>query len=118
MTYEEALFKALTKVCPGTYRAWRPGKAPPLPWFAYSLMRSDQFHADNTNYFRLPRYRVELLFEESDPKLVADFEQALSGIGTWSRYEAEYLDSEGCFMHDYRLSASPGLLRETESGNG
>lgn len=118
MTYEEALYRALTDVCPGTYDAWKPGKAPPLPWFAYTRRNGEEVHADNTNYARLPRYRVELLFEEYDQSLVDRFEQALSGVGTWRLYAAEYLDSEGCHMHDYRLSANPGALREKGSDNG
>lgn len=115
MTPNALLFKTLTEVCKGTYLAYKPGKAPPLPWFVYGRQRGEETFADNENYARIPRYRVELLFEENDPELIERFEEALSRLGPWRLYNATYLDSEGCFTHDYRLSLSPEKLRESEA---
>lgn len=115
MTPNEFLHKTLTTVCSGTYLAYRPGKAPPLPWFVYSRRSGEEFFADDENYARMPRYRVELLFKENDPALIERFEEALSRLGTWRLSNATYLESEGCFMHDYRLSMSLGKLRESEA---
>lgn len=118
MTADKLLYQTLSGVCPGTYAAYKPGKAPPLPWFAYTRRRGDEFFADGTNYARMPRYRVELLMEEKDNDLVDRFEAALTSIGTWRLYDADYLDSEACVMHDYWLSLDVSLLRESESSNG
>lgn len=114
MTANEFLYKTLTRVCPGTYAAYTPGKTPPLPWFVYQRRRGGEFFADDTNYGLLPRYRVQLLFKENDPSLIDRFEEALSEAGTWALYNAEYLNSEGCLLHDYRLSLDISKLRETE----
>ena len=118
MTYEAWLYSRLTEVCPGTYLGYRKGTAPPLPWFAYSRRRGEEFYADNSNYARLPRYRVEFLFKENDPKLVREFEAALSSIGTWSLYESDRIDAEGCLYHDYRLSLDISKFRESEANHG
>lgn len=103
MTPDERVFQTLSGVCRGTYLAYKPGKAPPLPWFVYSRRRGEEFFADNDNYARLPRYTVELLLEESDPELVERFEQALSSLGTWRMYGADMLEGEGCIQHTYQL---------------
>lgn len=118
MTSNEFLHKTLSEVVPGTYAAYDVGKAPPLPWFVYLPRNGDYFHADNENYSRLPRYGVELYFKENDPKLIEDFESALSRIGTWVRYSAEYVDAEHCLMHSYRVSVNLSKLRESESQDG
>lgn len=104
MTPDELIYSTLSEVVPGTYLAYVPGNAPPLPWFVYSRRNGEEFFADNTNFERLPRYRVELLFKEADPKLVEEFESALSSLGTWRLYSADYVEAESCLMHDYRLA--------------
>lgn len=118
MTPEAFLMETLTGVCKGTYIAYPLGKAPPLPWFAYSRRSGEESYADNENYARLPRFRVELLFKEHDPQLVRKFEEALSRLGTWKLYSSDYLDSENCLIHDYRLSLGLEKLRERESQDG
>jgi len=112
MTPEKFLARTLSAVCPGAYLAHKPGKAPPLPWFVYKRASGEEYYADNTNYARLPRFRVQLLFEENDTDLVEAFEAALSELGTWRLYDADYLDSEACLFHDYRLSLGLDNLKE------
>lgn len=112
MHSDVVLAQTLTKVCPGTYLAYQPKKAPPLPWFAYSRQHGEESFADNENYARIPRYRVELLFEENDPELIERFEAALSELGTWTLYLSDYLESERCLMHDYRLAINPSKIRK------
>ena len=116
MSLDEILFSELRTVCPGTYVSWPTGKAPPLPWFAYKREHDGEVFADNTNYGLMPRYRVELLFKEKDDSLIEDFEAALSRVGTWKLYEADYLDSEKCIDHDYRITLLPNRETETEDG--
>ena len=118
MTPETFLARTLTKVCPGTKLAYRPRKAPPLPWFAYNRMNGEEFYADNGNYARMPKFRVELLLKEDDPSLIGRFEAALSELGTWKLYDSDYIDTENCLIYDYRLSMSLSKLRESEASNG
>ena len=116
MTPNAWLFRTLSEVCKGTYLSYKPGSAPPLPWFCYSRQNGEEVYADNSNYSRLPRYRVELLFEENDPDLIERFEEALSKLGVWRLYSADYVDSEACLMHDYRLAMNIALFREANDG--
>jgi len=106
-SFNETIYSELSRICSGTYVAWPIGKAPPLPWFTYKRSHDGEVFADNSNYSLMPRYRVELLMKESDPQLISDFETALSKIGTWKLYEADWLDSENCLYHDYRLTLLP-----------
>ncbi len=107
MTSNERLFSRLLDVVPGTYLAWPVGKAPPLPWFTYEREYGGHAYADNTNYALMPRYQVDLYFAENDPDLIAMFEEAISDLGTYRLYNADYIDTEGCYRHDYRLTLLP-----------
>jgi len=115
MTHNQFLYETLCGVCKGTYLAYQRGKAPALPWFVYERQNGEEVFADNANYSRLPKYRVQLLFKENDPKLIDEFEAALSRIGTWRLYDAGYLDSEDCIVHDYRISLDLAKYRESEN---
>lgn len=112
MRSDREVYQRLTDVCPGTYVAYKPGKAPPLPWFCYQRAPYEEYYADNSNYTLFPRYRVELYMKDHDDQLVEDFERALSELGTYRLYNADYLDSESCILHDYRLQFLPNLDKE------
>lgn len=118
MTPNEFLFNTLRQVCAGTYLAYQHGKAPKLPWFVYSREYGEEVFADNENYTRMPRYRVQLLFKEHDPQLIDRFETALSKVGTWRLYDADFLDSENCLIHDYRIALNLSKYRESENQYG
>lgn len=118
MTPKSFLYKTLNKVCHGAYVAYAPGSKnrPSLPFYVYSPDEGEEVFADSENYSRLPRFRVELFFKENDPELIDDFEAALSELGTWRLRRADWLDTESCLWHDYRLSLSLGKMRESEVG--
>lgn len=119
MTPNAAVYSTLSKVCPGRYVAFVPGKVPPLPWFVYKRVNGGEVFADNSNYSLMHRYRVELFFEENDPELIASFEAALGELGTYRLYDANWMDSEGCLMHDYRLAYHPhNDLEGDDTNNG
>ncbi len=107
MTSNARVFSTLLDVVKGTYLGYPVGKAPPLPWFIYERERGGEAFADNSNYGLLPRYRVELYFEENDPDLIDRFEEKLSELGTYRLYDADLIDTEGCYRHDYRLTLLP-----------
>lgn len=110
MTPNERVFGTLSHVCDGTYVAYAERHA--LPFFVYKRVNGGEVFADNDNYSLLPRYRVELLLKENDPRLIADFESALTELGTWKLYDADWLDSENCIDIDYRLTLLPNRERE------
>lgn len=116
MTPNAAVYSTLSEVCPGAYLAYAPGSAPPLPWFVYKRRRGGETFADNDNYAQFCNYRVELFFKEHDPYLISDFEEALHRLGTYTLYDADYLDTEGCLMHDYRLAYNPNKEGEAKDG--
>lgn len=118
MDSDEVVYKVLSEVCPGTYEAWDTGKAPALPWFAWSYRRGGEFFADDSNYSRLPHYRVELLFKEMDPELIGRFEDALSRLGTWRLYNADKNEAERCYVHDYNLACNLGKIRRETPTDG
>lgn len=110
MTSNELLFRVLSEVCDGTYVAYP--ERHPLPFFVYKREHGGEVYADNYNYSLLPQYRVELLVKENDPELISKFESSLSRLGTWKLYDADWLDSENCIDHDYRLTLLPNRERE------
>lgn len=88
---------------PGTLRAWPYGHVPPLPWFVYYPAPKGEVHADNDNYFLMPRYKAELYIKENDPELVSVFEDAVSTLGPYKHRDV-WLDSENCTMHTFTFT--------------
>ena len=107
MRAEDRLMGELCKVCPGTYLAWPIGKAPSLPWFTYRWWSGGEVFADDENYAQLRRMRIELYFKELDLDLIDDFEDALKRVGTYSLYDATFVNTENCYRHVYRLACRP-----------
>lgn len=108
MTDDALVFTTLKSLTglPGTKDAWPYGNSvhvPPLPWFVYRREKKGEFHADNDNYFLMPRYRAELYIRENDPDLVREFEQAVSTLGSY-RHREDWLESENCAMHTFTFT--------------
>lgn len=105
MTEDALVFQTLTGMTglPGAKLAWALGEAPSLPWFVYYRDRKGELHADNDNYFILPRYKAELYIKENDPELVNAFEEAVSTLGPY-RHREVWLDSENCTMHTFTFT--------------
>lgn len=105
MTEDALVYNTLKDLTglPGTRRAWPFGQVPPLPWFVYYRDRKGEVHADNDNYFLIPRYKVELYTKENDPELVSIFMDAISTLGPY-RHRETWLDSENCTMHTFTFT--------------
>lgn len=106
MTEEALVFQTLTGMTglPGTKLAWPYGSdIPPLPWFVYYKNRKGEFHADNDNYYLMPRYTAELYIRENDPELVRTFAEAVSTLGSY-RHREDWLESENCTMHTFTFT--------------
>lgn len=107
MTDDALVYSTLTGMTglPGAKLAWPFGTVPSLPWFVYYRDKKGEFHADNDNYFIMPRYKAELYIRENDPELVSAFEEAVSTLGTY-RHRETWLDSENCTMHIFTFTLS------------
>ena len=105
MTEDALVFSTLTGMTglPGTRLAWPYGGAPSLPWFVYYRDRKGEVHADNDNYFLMPRYKAELYIKENDPELVKSFEEAVSTLGSY-RHRETWIDGENCTMHTFTFT--------------
>lgn len=105
MTDDARVFSTLADLTglPGTRYAWPYGKVPSLPWFVYLRDRKGELHADNDNYYLMPRYRAELYLRENDPELVRTFEEAVATLGPYRHREA-WLESENCTMHTFTFT--------------
>lgn len=88
-----------TKI-PATYRAWPEGKAPKLPFLCYLQDSSDNFAADNTVYFAVDNFTVELYTRNKDAAKESVVEDALSAFCVWEKSES-YIDTERCYLISY-----------------
>ena len=105
MTNDALVFNTIKDITgiPGTRYAWPYGNVPSLPWFVYYRDRKGEVHADNDNYFLMPRYKAELYIRDHDPELLAAFEEAVSTLGPY-RHREVWLDSENCTMHTFTFT--------------
>lgn len=63
---------------PVAYRQWAPAKPPPLPYVVFFQTGRSDAYADNSNYAKVPRWRVELYSEGKNDDGEAAIERALS----------------------------------------
>lgn len=105
MTPNETVFRTLSGVgIPGTYLAYQEGSVPPLPWFVYMREGGGEFHADDSNYAALPRYRVELYMAERDASLIDAMARAIGErFGPYATDESWVL-SEHALMVTYEFT--------------
>lgn len=86
------------------YRNWPVGEAPPLPYICYMATGSDDFAADNINYYSGTPVRIELYEETKSLTLEQQLEAALTTAGIfWSRDET-YIDTEKCNLLIYEVT--------------
>lgn len=91
-------FSAAEKV-PLAYRFFKKPQAP--PFVCYYEQASDNFVADNRNYFIKHSCIVELYTADKTPALEAALEAALDTY-VWSSDET-YIDSEKMYLKTYEL---------------
>lgn len=108
MTDDARVFSTLKDLTglPGTKRAWPYGskQIPPLPWFVYYRNKKGEVHADNDNYYLIPRYTAELYIKEDDPELVDVFKDAVKTLGPYRHHDGVWLESENCMMHTFTFT--------------
>ncbi|KRM73008.1 hypothetical protein [Lacticaseibacillus brantae] len=96
------LNKGLSAIMPTVYGQWFPGQAPALPYIVVvDSGRDDQF-ADNTHYYNVWTYRLEIYFNRKDPITEQKIESFLSANDwSWSDEGDQYIDTEKIFEHIY-----------------
>ena len=95
--------KALLEAVPGyankvVYFQWPENEAPALPFVCFFSPEDQNFAADNINYYRRPRWAVELYTRNRDLTAEKIFEDAFSAAGLYFRKDPEYLQDERCWM--------------------
>lgn len=86
-----------------TYRAWRVGEAPDLPYICYYSTGSDNFGADNIVYHSRRPVRIELYTKAKDLAVEAAIEAALAAGGVFWERDESYIDDEQVYMTIYEV---------------
>ena len=86
------------------YRAFPPGKAPPLPFITYLERSQELFAADNAVYCVSSSVDIELYTEARDETTEGLLEAALRDASLIWTKTIDYLDSERCYMIVYTVS--------------
>lgn len=101
MTAKSDVYAALTATgIPGRYEAFAVGKSPAPPFFVYTMDSHGEFMADDTNYFELPRFHVELYERVSDPETEDLILAACQTFGPVQRTSA-WVESEQCHVEAF-----------------
>jgi hypothetical protein len=88
---------------PVTYREWKPGQVPSLPYVVYLFVSSADVMADNENFQGVGDYHVELYSANKDPTAEAAVEAQLRALGlAWSKLET-YIDTEAMYQILYTV---------------
>ena len=101
MTARSDVYAALLATgIPGRYEAYAVGKSPPPPFFIYTMDSYGEFMADDSNYFELPRFHVELYERVSDPETEDLILAACQTFGPVQRTSA-WVESEQCHVEEF-----------------
>ena len=97
------LFETIPKLAGKVvYRTWKTGEnvqTPDMPYLAFYCSGVSNFAADNSAYFSKLNYTAELYTRNTNPRLEAEIERALTGI-FWTK-ERDYLDGQKCWVATY-----------------
>ena len=101
MSAKSEVYAALTATgIPGRYEAYAVGKSPAPPFFIYTMDSHGEFMADDSNYFELPRFHVELYERVSNAETEELVFDALRVFGPIERTSA-WVESEQCHVEEY-----------------
>lgn len=89
---------------PVTYGAWMSGQAPTLPYLVVLDTGRDDLYADQSNYFKLQNYDVELYFDKKNPEIEETVESLLADSGfSFAVSEDIYIETERMFEKIYSI---------------
>lgn len=63
---------------PTTYGHWASGQAPKLPYLVITENQPEDLAADNSHYYPIKSFDIELYFEKKDPNLETKIESFFS----------------------------------------
>lgn len=105
----EEFVSALELECPTfknkiTYRLWKKGAVPPLPYIVYYSRRSDNFAADNKVYSKHEKVVVELYSHKKDLAKEATIETFFENNNiVWEKTSEEYWEEESLYEIVYEI---------------
>lgn len=98
------LMSQLTPILPVVYGAWKQNSAPKLPYAVVLENGEADAFADDTHYYTVKAFDLEVYFDVKNPKLETYIETTLYDAGfVYSCNGDEYIDSEKMFERVYRV---------------
>lgn len=94
LTYEELTTQLHTLGIPIAYRQWGENEAPTLPYLLFYRDESDDFMADNRNYWAVDQVSIELYTETKDFELETKLRELLESLEVPFKVFEGNLDSE------------------------
>lgn len=102
MTAKSKVYAALTATgIPGRQDGYPVDKAPPPPFFVYTVESTGGFVADGTIYASLPRFHVELFEKVSNAETEALIRDAILSMGCVPDETGIWSESEVCHIEQY-----------------
>lgn len=101
MSAKSEVFAALTATgIPGRHEAFPVNKSPAPPFFIYTMDSNGEFMADDSNYFELPRFHVDLYERVSDAATEDLILDVCRSFGPVQRTGA-WVESEQCHVEEF-----------------
>lgn len=86
-----------------TYRSFKEGSAPALPFVCYYVDETDNFKADDKAYLKRQTVLIELYTAVKSPSTEELIEAALDEAGIPWDYSESYIDSESVYQITYEV---------------
>lgn len=86
-----------------TYRSFKEGSAPALPFICYYVDETDNFKADDKAYLKKQTVLIELYTAIKSPSTEELIEAALDEAGIPWDYSESYIDSESAYLITYEV---------------
>lgn len=97
MTHKDIYDMLASTNIPVTYRFWKIGHVPSLPYIVYYYPNHDDFIADNSNYQAIAALNVELYTKNKDFATEEAVESILNEYGLVYDKTETYLETENMF---------------------
>jgi hypothetical protein len=101
MTYKQVAALVGSIGIPYAYYQFPQGTAQACPFICFFFERSNDFHADNTNFQKIRPLSIELYTDNKDFALEETVEAVLNSNGLVYSREETVLDSEQMYMVTY-----------------
>ena len=106
MSYEEIATLIASIGLPWAYYEFEAGTAQAPPFICFFYPERNDFFADNLNYSKIERLRIELYTNEKDFEKEAAVEAVLDQARLTYTTDEERLEDEQMFMKTYEMEVS------------